>query len=83
MIRQALLWVFQNFDETLAPIDIRPVQYSILTAIKEKPGVSQMALSQMLGIVRSGVVPLPNELESRSSGSERPTRRTGAPARCT
>src|SRR5438105_14520773 len=65
LIRQAQLWVFQDFNETLAPIDIRPVQYSILTVVKENPGLSQMALSQVLGIVRSGVVPLLDNLESR------------------
>ena len=65
LIRQAQLWVFQDFNETLAPLDIRPVQYSILTVIKENPGLSQMALSQVLGIVRSGVVPLLDGLESR------------------
>ena len=65
LIRQAQLWVFQDFNETLAPLDIRPVQYSILTVIRENPGLSQMALSQALGIVRSGVVPLLDNLESR------------------
>lgn len=65
LIRQAQLWVFQDFNETLAPLDIRPVQYSILTVIRENPGLSQMALSQVLGIVRSGVVPLLDDLESR------------------
>ncbi|MDP1881367.1 MAG: MarR family transcriptional regulator [Bradyrhizobium sp.] len=65
LIRQAQLWVFQDFNETLAPLDIRPVQYSILTVIRENPGLSQMALSQVLGIVRSGVVPMLDGLESR------------------
>ena len=65
MIRQAQLWVFQDFNETLAPLDIRPVQYSILSVIRENPGLSQMALSQVLGIVRSGVVPMLDGLESR------------------
>jgi DNA-binding MarR family transcriptional regulator len=65
LIRQAQLWVFEDFNETLAPLDIRPVQYSILTVIRENPGLSQMALSQVLGIVRSGVVPPLDELESR------------------
>jgi DNA-binding MarR family transcriptional regulator len=65
LIRQAQLWVFEDFNETLAPLDIRPVQYSILTVIRENPGLSQMALSQVLGIVRSGVVPLLDGLESR------------------
>jgi DNA-binding MarR family transcriptional regulator len=49
----------------LAPLDLRPVQYSVLTVVRENPGLSQMALSQVLGIVRSGVVPLLDNLESR------------------
>ena len=65
LIRQAQLWVFQDFNETLAPLDIRPVQYSILSVIRDNPGLSQMALSQVLGIVRSGVVPMLDGLESR------------------
>ena len=65
LIRQAQVWVFQDFNETLAPLDIHPAQYSILTVIRENPGLSQMALSQVLGIVRSGVVPLLDGLESR------------------
>jgi DNA-binding MarR family transcriptional regulator len=65
LIRQAQLWVFQDFNETLTPLDIRPVQYGILAVVRENPGLSQMALSQVLGIVRSGVVPLLDSLESR------------------
>ena len=65
LIRQAQLWVFQDFNETLAPLDIRPVQYSILTLISENPGLSQMALSRVLGIVRSGLVPLLDNLQNR------------------
>ncbi|WP_246776295.1 MarR family winged helix-turn-helix transcriptional regulator [Bradyrhizobium sp. CCBAU 53351] len=65
LIRQAQVWVFQDFNATLAPLDIHPAQYSILTVIRENPGLSQMALSQALGIVRSGVVPLLDGLESR------------------
>ena len=65
LIRQAQLWVFHDFIETLAPLDIRPPQYSILAVVRENPGLTQMALSQVLGIVRSAVVPLLDELESR------------------
>lgn len=65
LIRQAQLWVFRDFNETLTPLDIRPVQYGILTVVRENPGLSQMALSRVLGIVRSGVVPLLDGLESR------------------
>ena len=38
LIRQAQLWVFQDFNVTLAPLDLRPVQYSILTIIRERGG---------------------------------------------
>jgi DNA-binding MarR family transcriptional regulator len=63
LIRQAQLWVFQDFNATLAPLELRPVQYSILIIIRDNPGLSQMALSQVLGIVRSGLVPLLDGLE--------------------
>jgi DNA-binding MarR family transcriptional regulator len=66
LIRQAQLWVFQDFNETLAALDIRPAQYSILTIVRDNPGLSQMALSHVLGIVRSGLVPLLDGLESRA-----------------
>ena len=36
-----------------------------LTVVRENPGLSQMALSQVLGIVRSGVVPLLDGLQLR------------------
>ncbi len=66
LIRQAQLWVFQDFNATLAPLALRPAQYSILTIIRDNPGLSQMALSQVLGIVRSGLVPVLDDLESRA-----------------
>ena len=65
LIRQAQLWVFEDFNATLAPLELRPVQYSILTIIRDNPGLSQMSLSQVLGIVRSGLVPLLDGLESK------------------
>lgn len=65
LIRQAQLWVFQDFNATLAPLALRPAQYSILAILKDNPGLSQMGLSQVLGIVRSGLVPLLDTLESR------------------
>jgi DNA-binding MarR family transcriptional regulator len=65
LIRQAQLWVFQDFNETLAPLDIRPADYSMLVVIRENPGLSQMALCQVLGISRSGIIPPLDALEAR------------------
>ena len=78
LIRQAQLWVFQDFNDTLAPLDIRPAQYSMLVVIRDNPGLSQMALSEVLGISRSGIIPPLDELESRglldrTSASDRRT----------
>ncbi|GLH81912.1 transcriptional regulator [Bradyrhizobium sp. SSBR45G] len=65
LIRQAQLWVFADFNTTLAPLDIRPAQYSMLVVIRDNPGLSQMALSEVLGISRSGIIPPLDELQSR------------------
>lgn len=65
LIRQAQLWVFEDFNATLAPLEIRPAQYSMLVVIRDNPGLSQMALSEVLGISRSGIIPPLDEFESR------------------
>ena len=65
LIRRAQIWVFQDFIRTLASVDIRPAQYSVLTVINANPGLTQMALSKALGIERARLVHLLNALESR------------------
>ena len=65
LIRQAQLWVFEDFNTTLALLDIRPAQYSMLVVIQDNPGLSQMALSEVLGISRYGIIPPLDELQSR------------------
>lgn len=66
LLRMAQLWVFQDFIQRLVSLDLRPVQYSILSVIRENPGLSQMALSHVLGIGRSAIVPLLDVLEARA-----------------
>lgn len=80
LIRQAQLWVFEDFNATLAPLDMRPAQYSILVIVRDNPGLSQMALSEVLGISRSGIIPPLDELQSRGLLERLPTsdRRTNA-----
>ena len=65
LIRQAQLFVFHDFNQRLAPLDLRPAQYSVLSVTRENPGLSQMALSHVLGIGRSAIVPLLDVLEAR------------------
>src|SRR3954469_4982575 len=72
LLRQAQLFVFHDFIRRLAPLDLRPAQYSVLSVTRENPGLSQMALSHVLGIGRSGIVPLLDVLEARGLLMRRP-----------
>jgi DNA-binding MarR family transcriptional regulator len=65
LLRRAQLWVFQHFHDTLAPLDIRTAQYSVLTVINANPGLSQMALAHALGIERARLVHVLDSLERR------------------
>jgi DNA-binding MarR family transcriptional regulator len=64
-IRRLQVWVFQDFIRTLAPIDIRPAQYSVLVVIAGNPGLSQSDLAASLGIERARLVRLLDKLEKR------------------
>ncbi|MGA7488569.1 MAG: MarR family transcriptional regulator [Xanthobacteraceae bacterium] len=65
LIRRLQVWVFQDFIRTLAPIDIRPAQYSVLVVIAANPGLSQSDLADRLGIERARLVRLLDRLERR------------------
>jgi DNA-binding MarR family transcriptional regulator len=64
-VRRFQIWIFQDFIRTLAAVDIRPTQYSVLTVIGANPGLSQMAVAQRLGIERARLVHLLDSLEAR------------------
>jgi DNA-binding MarR family transcriptional regulator len=64
-VRRCQIWIFQDFVRTLAAVDIRPTQYSVLTVIGANPGLSQMAVAQRLGIERARLVHLLDSLEDR------------------
>ena len=64
-VRRFQIWVFQDFIRTLAAVDIRPTQYSVMTVIGANPGLSQMAVAKRLGIERARLVHLLDSLEHR------------------
>jgi DNA-binding MarR family transcriptional regulator len=64
-VRRFQLWIFQDFIKTLAAVDIRPTQYSVMTVIGANPGLTQMAVAKRLGIERARLVHLLNSLEQR------------------
>ncbi len=65
LVRRAQLWIFQDFVRTLADLDIRPAQYSVLIVVDANAGLSQMAVANALGIERARLVHLLNGLEER------------------
>ena len=64
-VRRFQIWIFQDFIRTLAAVDIKPTQYSVLTVIGANPGLSQMAVAKRLGIERARLVHLLDSLEDR------------------
>ncbi|MGJ4945645.1 MarR family winged helix-turn-helix transcriptional regulator [Bradyrhizobium sp. HKCCYLS1011] len=64
-IRRAQLWVFKDISRRLAPFDISPAQFSVLSVIEANPGVNQLALAQLLSIERAGLGRMMDQLEQR------------------
>lgn len=64
-IRRVQVWVFQDFIRSLAPLEIRPAQYSVLTVIGANAGLSQSDLADTLAIERARLVHLLDKLEKR------------------
>ena len=72
-VRRFQLWIFQDFVKTLATVDIRPTQYSVMTVIGANPGLRQMAVAKRLGIERARLVHLLDSLEERGFVSRIPS----------
>lgn len=65
VVRRAQLAVSQGFFETMADLQISPVQYSALVVIANNPGLSQTQVSDALGVKKANFVGLIRELEWR------------------
>ena len=64
-IRRLQIWVFQDFIRTLAPLEISPAQFSVLSVINANEGLSQAELGNTLAIERARLVRLLNRLHKR------------------
>jgi DNA-binding MarR family transcriptional regulator len=62
-LRRLQVAVFKDFVRTLAPMKMRPAQYSVLIVIKANPGRSQAAIGQTLNIERARLARLLHRLE--------------------
>lgn len=61
--RRFQVWIFKDFIRTLAPMNIRPAQYSVLTLIAFNPGHSQADIGEALGIDRARMARMLDKLE--------------------
>jgi DNA-binding MarR family transcriptional regulator len=73
LLRRAQIVVFQRFFELFAKEKVRPAQYSVLTVIERNPGLSQTQLAYALGIKKTNLVAMIDELEERSLARRMPT----------
>ena len=72
-LRRAQLAVFDDFLATLAELDLRPAQYSVLLVVERNPGSTQTAVAAALGIQRANFVALIDGLENRGLARRAPS----------
>src|SRR5215471_6621167 len=64
-LRRLQVAIFKDFIRTLAPVDVRPAQYSVLVLIAANPGRSQAVIGKALNIERARLARMLHELEGR------------------
>lgn len=73
-LRRAQAVVFDDFMRSMAESRITPGQFGVLAMIEANPGISQSALARALGIERSTMVAVLDELEARGLAERRTAR---------
>ena len=63
--RRAALTIIARFMERMAPFDLRPVDFSVLSLIHHNPGVTSRQLCATLSILPPNLVGMIQSLESR------------------
>jgi len=62
-IRRAQMRIYEDFFTSLADLDTTPAKFTLLLLIRENPGIRSVDLARTLGVARSGMVRLIDELE--------------------
>jgi len=66
-LAQAAIVTYAVFDRLVGrPLDLRPVELTILALVKENPGVSPAQLSKALAVTRPNITTWIDRLEGRS-----------------
>lgn len=64
-LRRASVVIMADLAESLAELDLKPAQASILALIKANPAITQTEIGRMLAIQRANMVPLIASLMTR------------------
>jgi DNA-binding MarR family transcriptional regulator len=65
-VRRAQMRVYEDLFAVLADLDTTPTRYTLMLLIRENPGIRAVDLASVLGVARSRMVKLIDDLESRS-----------------
>jgi DNA-binding MarR family transcriptional regulator len=75
--RRAALAVIDVFLEKMAPYELKPVEFSVLSLVAHNPGITSSQLCASLGILAPNLVPIVNALEKRDIITRLPHPRDG------
>jgi len=75
--RRAALAAIDRFLEGMAPYELKPVDFSVLSLIHHNPGITSRQLCATLGILPPNLVGMLNALERRELLSRMPHPRDG------
>ena len=75
--RRAALAVIDVFLERMAPYQLRPVDFSVLSLVAHNPGITSRQLCATLGVLPPNLVGMVNALEKRELLVRRPHPRDG------
>lgn len=64
-LRRASAAMMADFAREFAPVEIRPVQFAVLSLIADNKGISQRELCRRLSVQKANMAPLVSELEGR------------------
>ena len=75
--RRAALAVIEVFLERMAPFQLKPVDFSVLSVVAHNPGITSRQLCTTLGILPPNLVGMVNALEKRELVVREPHPRDG------
>jgi DNA-binding MarR family transcriptional regulator len=75
--RRAALSIIDVFVQRMAPYQLKPVDFSVLSLVRHNPGITSRQLCTALGILPPNLVGMVNALEKRELVERQPHPRDG------